>query len=773
MKKWIEPEKVNVSEDYLYAIGGHRLVLEILQRRGLGDIDKARAFIDTDYYEPSGPGEIPGMDKAGDRVEEAIAKQEKICVWGDFDVDGQTATTLLYSAILNLGANIMYYIPVRHSESHGMNIPGLKTLIDDGVELVITCDTGITAHREIEYARNNGLDIVITDHHDIPLVLPDACAIVNPKMLPLDHPLKDLPGVGCAYKLAEELYIRAGREKELKEFHDLVALGIISDIANQAKDTRYLLQKGLKTLRKTKRLGLKSIMEIAGLKPKHLSEEHIGFIIGPRLNSLGRLGDANQGVNFLMTKDKSFARTMALELEKLNEKRKLLCNQVLEGALEQIKEKPHLLNYSALVLSSQSWPVGVIGIVANRLVEMYNKPTVLIALPPGEPGRGSARSVKGCNISSAIMTHKEKLLDFGGHPMAAGLTIEAHIISEFRRLLSHTVTEMAEIKDKKEIHIDGYTTFSHLTIDLFDDLQRLSPFGPGNALPVLVTREVTIKSCNRIGQKGDHLQLTVEDSYGTGQRVVWWQGASQRLPEGKFDLAYHLRATNYMGHRSIQLEWVDAREIKKNNILSKPRELKIIDYRKEKNDQRILKKLRLLRNVQIWHEGQGRRDAYRKDRYGLVSGDSLVVWTIPPGPEVLRYALEKVSPSKVYLVGRDPEADHLEAFLRCLLSMCKYSLKYEKGLVSIKKMAGATAQNENTVKKGLDWLVARGYITASRINKSDLIIRNGNHRVSKYLEQITGKLRELLEETAGYRFHFFNADKNRLIKSCKEKEIVS
>jgi len=769
MRQWIEPEKVNISENYLYSVGGHRLVLEVLLRRGFTDIDRARSFLDTDYYKVSSPLDIPHMEKGVKRLEKAIKDQENICIWGDFDVDGQTSTTVLYSTLLNLGARVSFYIPVRHNESHGMNVAGIKNLIDNGTEIIITCDTGVTAHKEIEYAKERGVDVIVTDHHEVPSILPPAFAVINPRMLRREHPARDLPGVGCAYKLAEEMYKRAGRKKELKKYHDLVALGIISDIATQRGDTRYLLQKGIRALRKTKRVGLRAMMEVAGLKPEYITEEQIGFALSPRLNSLGRLGDANIAVEFLMTEDKNRARNLSLELEKLNEHRKILCNQVFECALNEIEQNPHLLNYSALVLSNPSWPVGVIGIVANRLVEIYDRPTILIATPPGEPGRGSARSVKGVNISSAIMAHSEKLLDFGGHPMAAGLTIHTDKISEFRKLLSVTVNDMSTLKEEKSLRIDGYATFSSITIDLYDDLQRLSPFGPGNEVPVIVTKDVIIKGHNRIGHRGDHLQLTVEDSYGNTQKVMWWQAGSKPIPKGKFDLAYYIRATNYMGQRDIQLEWVDARKHKKSVTSIKSKKVAIIDYRKEE-ENKILKKFKLIRDIQIWYEGEDRKEDIWKKRDELTGGENLVICTIPPGPEEFLSVLRKVCPHKIYLVGRNPHTDHMDTFLRNLISHCRHAINTRKGEISIENLAALTSHRESTVRKGIDWLAARGYINVSKINKNEFIVKEGDHRVKKYLKNITFKLRKLLEETATYRTHFSKSRKENLFTGFSQKD---
>ena len=284
--------------------------------------------------------------------------------------------------------------------------------------------------------------MVITDHHELPERLPDAVAVVDPRRLPEDHPLHHLPGVGVAYKLAEALYAQAGRSEDAEPLLDLVALGIVADVATQVGDTRYLLQRGLEVLRRTERLGLRELMATAGLDPAGLSEEHIGFILGPRLNAVGRLADARAGVELLTTTDLSRARILANHLETLNAKRRLQTSQVYEAAVSQIQRDPMLLQDAALVLSHPTWPAGIIGIVASRLVEEYGRPVVLLSTPPDGTARGSARSVDGCNITEAIASQSELLTSYGGHPMAAGLALAPENIPAFRRGLARAVAAM-------------------------------------------------------------------------------------------------------------------------------------------------------------------------------------------------------------------------------------------------------------------------------------------------------------------------------------------
>jgi len=547
----------------------------------------------------------------------------------------------------------------------------------------------------------------------------------------------------------------------------------------QIGDTRYLLQRGLEALRHTERLGLQVMMETAELDPARLSEEHIGFVLGPRLNALGRLADANVAVELLTTHDLGRARILASELEGLNARRKLLCSQVFQAAQAQIERDPSLLEHSALVLSHPAWPAGVIGIVASRLAERYHRPTILIATPPDELGRGSARSIKGCNVTAAITAQQEMLIKFGGHPMAAGLTIDHERIPEFRRALSRTVSEMlGEVKDRTILQIDGYLSLGDLSLDLVEDLERLAPFGPGNPPLTLVSRELSLTSHSTVGRTGEHLQLTVEDNEGTAQRVIWWQGVGWPLPQGRFDLAYVVRASDYRGQRDVQVEWVDARQIEEpspEGFLETLRvSIEIVDHRREPRPRKVLERLRgrgdetgrgrpSVAIPAVWSEAEARAEVSGQHRYELKPSKALIIWTTPPGPTELRTVLEKVSPATVHLFGIDPGLDHPETFLKRLAGLTRYALSSNQGRANISTLAAATAQRETTVRQGIAWLAARGHLVVLDEEGNETQLAEGNHVVSDDLPRIAAQLRALLEETAAYRAHFARADKKTLI----------
>lgn len=774
-KNWIEPQPVHVPEPLRAAIDGHPLIAQTLARRGFADVKIARAFLDPEFYRPAPAADLPDAERAAERIERAIRQGEAICVWGDFDVDGQTSTTILVSTLRDLGGDVRYHIPHRQRESHGVNLPALKQILSEGVDLVMTCDTGVTAHEPIIYAQSQGVDVVVTDHHDLPPALPRAFSVTDPKLLPATHPLRELPGVGVAYKLAQLLYERAGRPADATRHLDLVALGIVADVATQAGDVRYLLQRGLDVLRRTERLGLRALIEIADLNPANLTEEHIGFELAPRLNALGRLDDATAAVEFLTTDDPTRARILATELDGLNTQRKLLCNQVTQAALSQIEREPALLEHAGLVLSHPSWPGGVIGIVAGRLAERFHKPTILLTTPEGEMARGSARSVEGCDIHAAIAAQRDVLGRFGGHPMAAGLSIEAERITEFRRALSRTILEMCgELDEATPLQIDGYLPLADISLDLVAQLERLAPFGPGNPPLTLATHHVTLKSHTIIGRTREHLKLTIEDETGTIQQALWWRGAGQPLPQGPFDMAYTVRANDYRGQRQVQIEWVDARLLPSAVEELRPAEAKIrvVDYRQAPYPQKRLEDLRRQGQILVWSEAGHRAEVAGQDRRRLQPADALAIWTTPPGPVELGAALDAVNPGAVYLFGLDPGLDDPERFLQRLSGLVKRAINAEGGAATISTLAAATAQREASVRAGLAWLEAKGYISA-RADEADeaeddvLHLAAGDPAAGVDAEAARAlrRLKSLLEETAAYRRYFARADGETLVIS--------
>ncbi len=815
MTRWLDPHPVEIPASFA-DLNLPPLIAQTLVRRGIRDTDSARVFLHPDAF-PSTP--FPGIEKAVERIVLATRRGDPICVWGDFDVDGQTSTTLLVQTLRAIGADVVYYIPIRGKESHGVHIESLKPILDNGAKLIVTCDTGITAHEAVDYANSRGANVIVTDHHDLSRTerseydLPNAQVILNPKLLPKDHPLANLAGVGVAYKLAEALLddgqwtvdgasrstVNSLRSEDLL---DLVALGLIADVALLKGETRSLAQKGIQALRNTNRLGLKVMAELAGANLETLTEETIGFTFAPRLNALGRLGDANPAVELLLTQDPARARVLAAQIEGLNAQRRLLTSQVYEAAEAQLRENPGLLAEPAIVLSHPNWPGGVVGIVANRLVDRYHKPALLLTESEDGLLRGSARSVEGLHITEAIAAQKDILLGFGGHPMAAGLSLPMEKLAEFRRGLGKAIEgQLGKIvPEEPTLQVDAWFDLNEINLELAEALETLAPFGAGNPELMLATHQVTLKSAAEIGKTKEHLRLHVEDENGNTQSLLWWGGAGEELPEqGRpFDIAYSLRASTYRGQRQVTLQFEEFRGVEEKPAEIRPAKIDIRDLRLQPSTFSTSTSLSasLQPSTLVWAEGFEKSKG--KSRFELHQADEFAIYTTPPSPAELRKALEIVKPKTIYILAIPPAEDpstlrHGErksnrqdnaaptvraansggtpvrdskvkpdAFLNRLAGLCKYALNQRGGKANIQELAAAMAAREAAIRVGLEWLGAGGHLKVEE--EAEVVnLLAGSGESNPYLQkELYIALKGLLEETAAYRAYFARADAESL-----------
>ncbi len=765
--RWIEPDTArSIPLDLIDRLGGNELLARALVNRGISGWEQAQAFLDPEYYHPADPFDLPDMDKTVARLQIALQKQECIGVWGDFDVDGQTATSLLVGVLQGLGAKVIYHIPVRAQESHGVNLPALIRFLESGAELVLTCDTGITAHEAAVYCREKGIDLLITDHHSLPERLPDAFTVVNPQRLPEGHPLRTLAGVGVAYQVALALCEREKRPELAGQQLDLVALGCVADVAGLTGDVRYLVQRGLGALRDPQRIGLRALYERAELPAASLTEQHIGFVIAPRLNAIGRLSDANPVVEFLTTADQASANVFAARLEGLNSERRFITEQVFQAAVSMLERDPNLLQQPALILAHPEWPAGVVGIVASRLVELFNKPTILLSSPPGEPARGSARSIEGVNITAAIASGADLLLGYGGHPMAAGMSLEPDHLPEFRQRVWAAVRQQTAGRDlTPTLPVDAFIVLPDLTLDTVANLESLAPFGAGNPPIILAARSVKATDVATIGKTGEHLQIIIEDESGNSRRVLWWQGVREWIPEGKFDLAFTARSSNYRGSVEIQLEWVDARAVEAQDLetLRKQSRLQAHDFRGSLDPQKELEVLLAGRDCVIWREGLQQDEPKGLLRDHLIPAEVLVVWDIPPGRAELNLALEKVKPAAVALFANDAGKDDSQSFLLNLSGLVRHVLRSRSGEVSLDHVAGLLNQRAITVQTGIRWMAARGYIRVAGSNGDLLTLAEGGDPQPTVAQELEKRLQSQLEETQAFRAYYRRADPAELL----------
>ncbi len=742
------------------------LVLQTLIKRGYDTPENARRFLNFRSYSPSSANDLPDMEKGVDRIVSALNNQEVIGVWGDFDVDGQTATAILVDTLRKLGANVHYHLPVRARESHGIKLDALKDFIGKGVQVILTCDTGVSELASIAYAQSIGIDVVVTDHHLLPDVLPPAFALINPRRLRAAHPLSTLPGAGVALKFAEALLTRYKETDNSISLHDLAAIGSIADLAELTGDTRFIVQSGLDQLNSTPRKAIAEMLTASGVSSGRITEEIVSFNLAPRLNAMGRLDDANPMVEFLLSTDRGLISQEINRLEGINERRKVLCDQVIQGALAQIENDPALLNHPALILKHPEWPAGVVGIVASRLVELFHRPVFLLVSPPGQPMRGSARSIEGVDITSILSQNQEHLLTFGGHPMAAGLSVPENGFTAFSHAIYSTIHEKTDnLQLEKELVIDHFLQPDQLPLETVLEFENLAPFGPGNPSLIFAAEQMHVVSATPVGKQKEHLQMTLEDRKGNSTSFIWWHGAGLPSPEGEFDLAYNVRSADYRGQPQVQFEWIAYRQ-KKADLIVKTKKPGIInlDYRLTPDVAKALKDVLQNPGVEIWKEGTDESTISGSHRLAIEAAETLVIWTAPPDLETLRDLVKKSQPRKIYWVMRHPVEHDPARFLRSLGQSVKKELKNGNSEFSLQVLAACTGMTRRSVELGLWWHESYGNFRIKKNSEDTLTISAGSVKDIESLRLAEGKLFQELAEIQAFVNHLKLVDLDEFIK---------
>jgi single-stranded-DNA-specific exonuclease len=536
------------------------ILKQILFNRGMGNYEEASAFLRALPGHDTNPFQLTCMEVAVDRILFAISHNEPIAVYGDYDVDGVTATALLVDALHALGANVRHYIPNRFEEGYGLNKDALDSLKADGVKLVITVDCGIRSPDEALHARTIGLDLIISDHHHPDGEnLPAAFAVINPKQHGDPYPDKDLAGVGIAYKLAEALTQKMnGQAMNLKlvDLLDLVALGTVADLAPLVGENRFLVRKGLKQIRETKRQGLYSLCNVAKTQIGKITAGNIGFMLGPRLNASGRLESALASFELLTTTDVMRAGQLAQQLDVQNYHRQSLTRSTQEQA-QQIATSEDPDAY-LLFAAHENFNPGVVGLAASRLTELYYRPSIVASKGPEET-RGSCRSIPEFHITDALDLCKDLLVRHGGHAAAAGFTVRNENLPELVARLKEIARDRLEGRDLRHLlAADMEVPLSQLSFEVLSHLEYLEPTGYGNPDAVFVSRDVKIKSFRAVGSEGKHLKVTFEDERGqVFDSIGFRMGHLQSTIPHRVDVMYHIEANEYNGRRSLQLNLKD------------------------------------------------------------------------------------------------------------------------------------------------------------------------------------------------------------------------
>ena len=562
--KYPTPEEEQAAKELGEKLNMSPILTLLLIRRGITTESAAKRFFRPQLADLINPFLMKDMDIAVDRLNDTMGRKERILVYGDYDVDGCTAVALVYKFLLQFYSNIEYYIPDRYDEGYGVSKKGIDYAKEQGVKLIIILDCGIKAIDEIAYAKEQGIDFIICDHHVPDEKLPDAVAILNPKREDDPYPFKDLCGCGVGFKFMQAFAKNNGIPfSRLIPLLDLCAVSIAADIVPVVDENRILAFHGLKQLNQNPSVGLKAIIDICGLNNRELSMSDIIFKIGPRINASGRMENGRESVDLLVEKDLGMALRMAKHINEYNEQRKDIDKQMTEEANQIVARLENQKHQSSIVLYDENWKKGVIGIVASRLTEIYFRPTVVLTRD-GDYATGSARSVTGFDIYSAIKSCRHLLVNFGGHTYATGLTLKWDRIKEFRMAFQQYVDDhILPEQTEANLKIDSVIDFKDITKRLHNDLKKFSPFGPGNPKPLFCTLNVYDYGTSKVvGREQEHIKLELVDSKSSNvvKGIAFGQSASARYIKSKhsFDIAYTLE-DNVFKHNAIQLQIEDIR----------------------------------------------------------------------------------------------------------------------------------------------------------------------------------------------------------------------
>ncbi len=559
--RWNSTGSVNGVVDQLMDAGYPYLVSSVLSARGVESVEDATVFLSRDHFLEHSPFLMKDMDKAVERINAAIANDEKIAVFGDYDVDGITSTVLLVDYLRSRGARCVKYIPRRVEDGYGLGKEPMRMLREkEQVDLIITVDCGITAVEEAEFAKEIGVDLIITDHHECKDLLPDAIAVVNPHRSDCAYPFKALAGVGVALKLVLAL---GGDDREnalFARYCTLAAIGTVADVMRMSGENRTIVYRGLESIRNSDFLGLQALLRETGLEDKEITSIQIGFVLAPRINAAGRMGEAELAADLLLTDDCARAEEMARELCELNRERQVVEQEIFAQAVEQIEQLSHE-QCSALVLSSEEWHQGVVGIVASRLAEKYSCPSFMIHLS-GDMGKCSCRSYGGFNLFAALESCSDLLEGFGGHELAAGFTIKKENIPLFRQRINRCASEYCNgVAPVSSLEVDVALQRPELiSLEEVESLSLLEPYGAGNGRPVFSFMGAKLETLQPVGQN-KHLKLRVSKGKYSFDAIYFSATRSECGVEAgdRVDIAFHLQVNEFRGNRTVQLQVIDLR----------------------------------------------------------------------------------------------------------------------------------------------------------------------------------------------------------------------
>jgi single-stranded-DNA-specific exonuclease len=554
------PERLDLAQQLSSRHGLPPLIARLLLNRGLSDPEEVLAFLEPTLERLASPFDLPDLEVAAARLARAVRQREPLAVYGDYDADGLTAACLLTQFFQELGLPCVTYIPDRLTEGYGLNQPALEKVAAQA-RLLVTVDCGVSDAAEVAWARDHGLEVIVTDHHELPSELPPALAVVNPKRGGEAYPFEMLAGVGVALLLAlgvrarlrEEGWFKNHPEPNLRTYLDLVALGTAADVVPVLGENRILVQQGLKVLEETRRPGLLALKEVAGLNGKTATFRDLCFRLAPRLNAAGRLGQALGALHLLLATDLGQARSQAKILNELNRRRQSLEKEVLSQALTLIRTQK-LDQRPVMVLGREGWHPGVLGIVAARLAEEFHRPVALVSLKEGL-GKGSARSIEGYHLFQGLKACRQHLLKFGGHEAAAGFSVTEENLTALQDAFEEAfLAQLGEVRLRPTLKVDAVVELNDLDQGFYQHLQRLRPFGPGNPEPIFVCESLECLSSRVVGER--HLRVQLSQNEVVREAIAFDQAPLHPL-SGPLEVAFSTRFSSFMGQMTPELQLLD------------------------------------------------------------------------------------------------------------------------------------------------------------------------------------------------------------------------
>ena len=780
--KYTEPDK-----EIIQSCGGNRVLAALLQNRGINTVEKAKKFLEPLKASLLSPDVFTDMQKAYERVKQAIDNNQHITVYGDFDADGVTSTSLLYLTLKEIGANVDFYLPDRATESHGLNSKALVNLMSKHkTKLIITVDCGISNVKEIAFAKGFKIDVIVTDHHEAPETLPDAYAILNPKAPDNIDPslsadeiqsLNYLAGVGVAFKFACKLLKEYSKEEFVHKILPLAAVGTIGDVVELIGENRTIVAMGLELIRQSAHKGIDAIFKTAKFPDiTKVTSENVTFLVVPRLNAAGRLESPYTAINILISDDEEEIEKSAKTLDDLNTLRQNLCDETFEEA-KTMYFADIAYNKKSIILFNEKWHLGIIGIVASKLVENYNKPAFLMTRDPNNTNliRCSCRSIKDLNVHSILSEHKDVFENFGGHKMAAGFAFDERKISfdNFKKLLVKTIDENSQNIDFKHVSVDVDMLLEpcDITVDTVNLIDKLEPFGSANPSPVFAMEGATLCDYKMMGQDNNHLRMSIRKDNSENIVCVKWNCPNFSIPlNSKLDVLFTLKLNTFNGKTTVQL-MVDDIHSEFLEQKTSSSEIKILDHRNKKNiiDSVIefigktkkktaifIENPSLIRQLKI-PEKLSQKLFSRNDVPTEI--EQLMFFDAPPTKEDFYKILNKSGASLIHLMNFDISELNADKFISKLSGMLNYSVSNLKGILSLDRISKALGVSNDTVECALTMFDELQMIDLNKIDEYNFQITYVHPtELSKIKEsEMYEELKFLITEVNEFREFYLNS----------------